>query len=300
MSQTPTDGIPDAARRFLPTLEMIREGCVPLDPSEDAPALPPGDPTTARRLAAIVIFARVVRRESRDEDTEMSLGRASYLLPEMPPPPRDFTDQSYLVRISGGREERPCTSCDLRKPGHSLCHNCGGSGWLGNDGGSCLACDQGFVICATCDGIQRAVGVRIRYVNDVHVVLHDIFIPEAFRYLPPLFSFPALLRDMLDNVVPPIELASPLFAQAKSSAYRDAVRKDPDPVFYGHRFEDALEAARASLRSMMKPKTEIVLHDVRSYAWPFLWLEHGSGERARHSAYVVRPDGVLAGYAGKE
>jgi hypothetical protein len=298
MRETPTPSELESVRRFLPTLEMICRGCVALDPSESPPELPPGEPSAARRLAAIVLFARVIRRESREEDTEMSLSRASYLLGEMPAAPKDFVEQSYLVRARGGYEERACTHCDPRKPGFTPCHNCGAA--LSIAGGmGCVACVGGFIPCATCDGIQRTVQVRVRYVNDVHVVLHDVFIPQAFRYMPPLFPVAALLRDLLENVVPPIELACPLFAQAKSSAYRDAVRKEPDPVFHGHRFEDALEAARGSLHSLVKPKSEIVLHDVRSYAWPFLWLEHGSGETKRDSVYVVRPDGVLAGFAGK-
>ncbi len=299
MSATPT-GDNESVKRFLPTLERIREGSLPLDPDGDPPELPDGEPTAQRRLAAIVIFARVIRRESREEDTEMSLARASYLLPEMPAAPRDFVEQSYLVRAGGGYEEGPCTGCDVRRPGFTSCHNCGGSAWISGQGMRCQACDNGFILCATCDGIQRTVQVRVRYVNDVHVVLHDVFVPEAFRYLPALFAFPVLLRDLLEQVVPPIELASPLFAQARSSAYRDAVRKDPEPVFHGHRFEDALGAARTALQSLAKPKSEIVLHDVRSYAWPFLWLEHRAGEAKRDSVYVVRPDGVLAGFEGKE
>ncbi|MEO7331426.1 MAG: hypothetical protein ABI193_22815 [Minicystis sp.] len=299
MSTSPTHDL-ESVKRFLPTLESIRGGCPPLDPEGDPPALPDGEPTAQRRLAAIVIFARVIRRESREEDTEMSLARASYLLPDMPPAPRDFVEQSYLVRAGGGYEERACTGCDVRRPGFTTCHGCGGSAWLEAPGMRCPSCDGGFILCSTCDGIQRTVAVKLRFVNDVHVVLHDVFIPEAFRYLPALFSFPPLLRDLLEQVVPPLELASPLFAQTKSSAYRDAVRKDPDPVFHGHRFEDALTAARTALQSLVKPKSEIVLHDVRSYAWPFLWLEHGKGEAKRDSVYVVRPDGVLVGYAGKE
>lgn len=296
MSANPT--APEHAQRFLPTLEKIREGCLPLDPASELPDLPPGEPTAQRRLAAIVLFARVIRRESREDDTEMSLARASYLLPEMPPVPTDFVEHSYLVRVGGGHEEGACTGCDVRRPGFTTCHNCGGGQGLGAPVVFCPACDNGFILCATCDGARRTVQLKVRYVNDVHVVLHDVFVPEAFRYLPALFSFPQLLREMLEQVVPPIELASPLFAQARSSAYRDAVRKDPEPVFHGHRFEDALTAARSALQGLVKPKSEIVLHDVRSYAWPFLWLEHGTGAAKRDSVYVVRPDGVLAGFGG--
>ena len=50
----------------------------------------------------------------------------------------------------------------------------------------------------------------------------------------------------------------------------------------------------------MKPKTEIVLHDVRSFAWPFLWLEYGAGKAKREVVLVVRPDMQVAGFGGQE
>src|SRR5690348_6319514 len=66
------------ASSFLPTLERARsEGYVPLDPDGDEVALLPGEPVAQRRLAALVVRARVVRREARDDLTEMSPARAA-------------------------------------------------------------------------------------------------------------------------------------------------------------------------------------------------------------------------------
>src|SRR6185503_2290300 len=120
---------------------------------------------------------------------EVSMERASYMLAEMPPAPRDFAAASYLVRLRSDAAARPCTACDIRSRGHSSCHRCGGSGWL-DPVTVCTACEGGFIVCEVCDGCGEAIGVRVRYVNDVPLWFRDTFVPEAFRYVPSLFSFP--------------------------------------------------------------------------------------------------------------
>lgn len=282
---------------YLPTLEQARAGCLPLDP-DGSFELPEGEPSAIRRLAAMVVIARVVRRETREEDTETSISRASYMLKEMPPAPRDYVEQSYLVRLRGDSAAgRPCTACDVRRPGYTICHRCGGTRQI-LPMESCTACDEGFILCATCDGTAEIINVEVRYVNDVPLFYRDTFVPEAFRYIPSMFSVPTLIRALLAGVDPPMALAVPLMGKVQGTAYRDAKRGEVDPVFHGHRFEDAIEAARRSLRGMVKPKTEIVLHDVRSFAWPFLWLEFGEGRDKQHAVLVTRPDLQLAGFAG--
>lgn len=297
---TMRDSVDDpAAAPFLPTLEMAREGTVPLDP-EGSFELPDGEPSAVRRLAALVVLARVVRRETREEETEVSINRASYMLKEMPPAPQDYIEKGYLVRLRGDSAAgKVCTGCDIRRRGYTICHLCGGTSWL-SPAERCTACDQGFILCATCDGTGEIIDVAVRYVNDVPLWFRDTFVPEAFRYVPAMFSFPTLLRALLADVSPPMALAVPLSGKVQGSAYRDARRSEADPVFHGHRFEDALETARRSLRSLVKPKTEIVLHDVRSFAWPFLWLEYGVGKAKRDVVLVVRPDMQVAGYGGQE
>ena len=143
------------------------------------------------------------------------------------------------------------------------------------------------------------VAVEVRHIDDVDLALRDVFVPEAFRYIPGLFEVPRFLRDLLEDVDPPMSLAFPLVSQPQGSAYRDAVRREAEPVFHGHRFEDAMDTARRSLRAMLKPKTEAVLFDVRSFAWPFLWVELGKGEEKQEAVLVVRPDGRLGGYVAK-
>jgi hypothetical protein len=284
---------------YLPTLAGAREGCVPLDP-EGSFELPEGEPSAVRRLAAMVVSARVVRRETRDEETEVSIARASYMLKEMPPAPREYLEQSYLIRLRGDSAAgRPCTGCDIRRRGSTICHCCGGTGRRLDPPAPCTACDEGFILCAMCDGTGEIISAEVRYVNDVPIWYRDTFIPEAFRYLPSMFSVPTLLRALLAEVDPPMALAVPLMGKMQGSAYRDAKRSEADPVFHGHRFEDAIEAARRSLRGLMKPKTEIVLHDVRSFAWPFLWVEYGTGREKREMVLVVRPDLQLAGFVGE-
>jgi hypothetical protein len=285
----------------LPTLERARsEGYVPLDLDRGEVDLLPGEPTVQRRLAALVVRARVVRREVRDDLTEMSPRRAAALLGEMPVAPTNFTSQSYLVRLQAeGGPGLACTSCDVRRVGYNACHRCGGSGWLRVDQ-RCSACLDGFILCASCDGSLVTVAVELRHVDDVALSLQDVFVPEAFRYVPGLFAVPRLLRELLEFADPPMALAFPLVARPQGSAYRDTVRREEaEPVFHGHRFEDAMDTARRALRAMLKPKTEAVLVDVRSFAWPFLWLELGQGREKQEAVLVIRPDGRLGGYVAK-
>lgn len=288
------------ASSFLPTLERARsEGYLPLDRDGDEVALLAGEPVAQRRLAVLVVRARIVRREVRDDLTEMSPRRAAALRSEIPPTPQVFASQSYVVRLQS--ESGPglaCTTCDPRRVGYNACHSCGGSG-LGVIGLACGACPDGFIVCAACDGLMVTIAVEVRRIDDVELSLREVFVPEVFRYVPGLFEVPRFLRDLLEDADPPMALAFPLVTRPQGSAYRDAVRREAEPVFHGHRFEDAMETARSSLRAMLKPKTEAVLFDVRSFAWPFLWLELGKGREKQEAVLVVRPDGRLGGYVSK-
>ncbi len=109
------------ASSFLPTLERARtEGYVPLDPDRGGAVLLAGEPVVTRRLAALVVRARVVRREVRDDLIEMSPRRAAALQGEMPPVPTAFATQSYLVRLRAeGGLGVACTSCDIRRVGYN-------------------------------------------------------------------------------------------------------------------------------------------------------------------------------------
>jgi hypothetical protein len=288
------------ASSFLPLLERARsEGYEPLDPDKGGAVLLPGEPLVQRRLAALVVRARIVRRESRDELTEMSPRRAAAMLGEIPPAPTVFASQSYVVRLQAeGGPGVACTSCDLRRLGYNACHLCGGSGAI-NVTQRCTSCLDGFTLCASCDGTLATIAVEVRHIDDVELTLRDVFVPEAFRYVPALFEVGRLLRDLLEDADPPMSLAFPLVSRPQGSAYRDAVQREAEPVFHGHRFEDAMDTARRSLRAMLKPKTEAVLFDVRSFAWPFLWLELGDEREKQEVVLVVRPDGRLGGYAAK-
>jgi hypothetical protein len=289
------------ATPFLPTLDRARsEGYVPLGSDGREVALLQGEPLIHRRLAALVVRARVVRREVREDQVEMSLERAAALRRDMPPLPKVFASQSYVVRLRRENGEgRACTSCDLRRAGYTACHLCGGSGALPPER-RCPACFNGFIVCAGCDGSRVTLAVDLRRVDDVDLALRDTFVPDAFRYVPGLFNVPRFLRELLEPVDPPMALAFPLVSRPQGSAYRDAVRREPEVVFHGHRFEDALETARLGLRAMMKPKTEAVLFDVRSFAWPFLWVELASDGTKQEAVLVVRPDGRLGGYVSSK
>jgi hypothetical protein len=285
---------------FLPTLERARsEGYVPLDPDRGGMALLPGDPIVQRRLAALVVRARIVRREVRDDLLEMSARRAATLMGEIPPLPQVFASQSYTVRLqSESGPGQVCTSCDPRRFGYTACHSCGGSGTSGL-GSACGACRDGYLVCAACEGSMAVIAVEVRRIDDVDLSLRDVFVPEAFRYIPALFEVSGLLRDLLEDADPPMALAFPVVTRPQESAYRDAVRREAEPMFHGHRFEDAMDTARRSLRAMLKPKTEAVLFDVRSFAWPFLWVELGNEREKQEAVLVVRPDGRLGGYVAK-
>ncbi|MEP7121881.1 MAG: hypothetical protein ABJE95_13255, partial [Byssovorax sp.] len=243
--------------------------------------------------------ARVVRREVRDDLTEMSPRRAAALMGEMPPAPANYMSQSYLVRLQAeGGPGVACTSCDIRRVGYTACHRCGGTGEV-SLGQRCRSCLEGFLLCPSCDGALVTIAVEVRHVDDIALSMRDVFVPEAFRYVPGLFEVPRLLRNLLEDADPPMSLAFPLVSRPQGSAYRDAVQREAEPVFHGHRFEDAMDTARRSLRAMLKPKTEAVLFDVRSFAWPFLWVELGDGREKQEAVLVVRPDRRLGGYVAK-
>lgn len=112
------------ASSFVPLLERARsEGYEPLDRDSGGAVLLPGEPLVQRRLAALVVRARIVRREVRDELPEMSTRRAAALLGEIPPVPTAFASRSYLVRLQAeGGPGVACTSCDLRRVGYTACH----------------------------------------------------------------------------------------------------------------------------------------------------------------------------------
>lgn len=279
---------------YLPSLEAARaRGCVALDPEADRFELPEGEPTAVRRLAALVVDARLIRREIQDEEASMALARASNLPTEMPPAPTEFADRTALVRVGAVGASEPCSTCDVRKRGHIACPACGH-----HEGYRCGNCDDGFLPCSACDGAGSTVRVYVRRVHDEHLAIRDTFVPETFRYIPALFPFPALLRAMLDGVDPPMCLAFPIAAPVQRSVYRGNVGPEREPEFEGHRFDDAVEKALEALRRVVKPKTEIALFDVRTFAWPFLWVEFGEAREARAVVLVARPDGQICGFEG--
>jgi hypothetical protein len=293
-SPVPADLLP-----YVPTLERARnERVIGLDPHGSSPEIPDGAPTTERRLAAMVVNARVVRREVKDEITELPQQKLAAISGQMPPLPRDFQQQSWVVRLRAeGGTGQACTNCDLNRPGYNTCHICGGNYWRPD--GSCNACDRGYTACALCEGSGRTFAAEIRRVDDEVLFLVDAFVPEVFRYTPELFRIPALMRDLLAGTSPPLGMAFPIAARMQGSAYRDAVRRDPEAIFQGYRLEDAMEKAKGALLSMMKPKTEIVLFDVRSFAWPLLWATFGKGSGRRELILVVRPDGAMGGFSAE-
>lgn len=100
----------DPAALFLPSLDRAR--AAGLD-------LPPGEPGSQRRIAALVVIGTLLRRESWDE--EMELGGQIFASLQMgdPPIPHIFIEQSFQ-RLEKVIATHPCRMCNVH-PGYSAC-----------------------------------------------------------------------------------------------------------------------------------------------------------------------------------
>lgn len=249
-------------------------------------------PVTASALAAVVVRARVIRREMWVEKAEIARASAEALPTDVPPPPTDFIARTYRVRKPEPlAAEQRCSYCDPIKIGWVACAACGRGQmpFPGGGVGPCALCESGFVPCSACEGTGRTVAIDVGVINDVELSVAQAYLPSVDRS-PAAFAWTAALRAMLEGTTPDASLEISLAPDQQTSAYRGVV-KNLEPIFHGHRYEDALVQARAELQGLSR-RGPIVYHRLATYAWPYFWLAFV--EEPRWIALVVRPDGKLA------
>jgi hypothetical protein len=253
------------------------------------------EPDAQHALAAVILVARVQRRESWDRRVEMSIRLAETAKMEMPPPPDGYVDASHTVLAARDGAPHRCGMCGLLR-GKSPCPRCSGSGvvTLGSHDSAptqlvCEPCKgSGFIVCTTCEGTGEAVGARIHYVEDRAAALRYTYVPSIPSALESELT--ALLEPVTD---PPAHLRFDAQPRVAGSAYR-GTQKVEATTFHGFRFEDAAARARVAAANV-GGKGTVVREDVRTYAWPFLWLEHKVFGGRRHVLLVVGPDGRMRG-----
>jgi hypothetical protein len=296
----------NGALSFVPTMERARSGFDDVGPISVPAELLTDENLEERRLAAILLIARVLRREAWEESVDASARLAGALPTEVPPIPEGYVEQASVIRVGPALELHPCTMCDVRRPGYQACHHCGGSGYLTGTMESCGACGpasdsragrgEGFIVCSACEGAKETVSLRVRHVTDRLVSLSDVFVPEALRYAHGLFGFDGALGTAVGELrAPPEELRFDLLATETTSAYRGAQRR-ADPTFHGHDFDDALGRARSALRGMAGRGT-VLRYEFAAFAVPFLWIRQKVLVHARSAAFFVHPGGRMCGFA---
>ena len=220
-----------------------------------------GEGEPPQRLAVILLEADLLRRDTWEQEVELSTALYERYPQEQPPPAADFRDRAYqLVDPARPTRRQRCSSCFL-SPGKTLCARCAGTG-RDPDSLPCT-CEDGYRACSTCDGSGSTVRATVRHVNDHAVRVRRTFVPEAGAPLARLLE--AALEAMGE---PPAALRFELQASLVASPYRDAAAvREPD--FHGHRFDDALPAALAAVAELAR-YASVVKQDVRAYAWPFV------------------------------
>lgn len=247
-------GDPNAA--LLPTLDAARAAASP-----EVAKLLDGEPS-AQRVAAIVLEADFLRRDTWDEEVELAPPLFERYPRDMPAPPTDFRAAGYQL-VDAGRPSRRarCGNCFL-SPGTVMCARCFGQPRM--DEGPCSYCNGDEVTCSLCEGTGETVRATIRHVNDRPIAVRRTLLP----------ALPAAVRACVEAVVaevhaPPEAHRFALQANVVESAYRgaSAVRA---PEFGGHVFGDALAAAIDVVAELDRTTTHVVRRDVRAYAWPLL------------------------------
>ncbi len=244
---------------FLPSLPAAREAGLDL---------PPGDPAEQHRLAALIVSVRLVRREATDNEIESAEPATSLgLLATAPPAPADFVAQSYTSLLED-LGFRPCSACRRQASSPSWC---------------------------LCKGRGTVHRLRVRQWSDTPIFHHETYVPSQLAFVPEMFSFEGHLERTLAGAAPPECLrCHDLRSQRGGSAYRGGGREQR-PDFHGHDFGDGLDKATAAVNNVLKGT--LVLHDIRAYAWPFLWLRWTMPE-PREIALYARADGGLRAYVG--
>lgn len=117
-------------------------------------------------------------------------------------------------------------------------------------------------------------------------------------YVPSLpLSLETAVAEILDIATdPPACLRFDPAPRRVDSAYRGSLRAQ-DPTFHGCDFGDALARARTAAAGLVG-EGEVIRQEIRTYAWPILWLRYRVLGVTRDAALVVAPDRSLRALLG--
>jgi hypothetical protein len=288
-----------AAETFLPSVERARtEGLVArakLWLLPIATDLLGRTPTEQHAVAAVVLRARVERRNVEQRVIQLPTDEVLSLPANPKPAPKGFVTERHRYLIERDPGPSDCEVCEL-KPGQMPCVVCGGTGVIhttdaqGNQvTRSCYSCKAGFVTCTTCAGSGTAVHCTVGVVDDHEASLDYTYVPAMTLDLE--LAVGALLDA---EVQPPDCLKVGFELKTARSAYRGAT-KQVEAKHLGHHYGTPLDSARSAVRGLGLPG-EFVGHDIQVFAWPILWLRYG-GIGGRHDvALVVDPNGKLQAF----
>ena len=253
--------------------------------------LPDESPREEHRLAALLVVASLLRRDSWEEEIELPGEEAARIPSGVAPIPDSVTDH-YDRRAAGAIQMQRCTAC-VAKPGFRVCRICEGRGqwsWV-----SC-SCKSGYVECPTCRGTAVSHRLRIRYYHDRAAFLRETYLPTVMRSIPSLFSFERTFEERSECEMDPPEClrCHDLTTRKMSTAYRGGGDREVMPEFHGHQFGDTIERAIAGLTAAGVGKTA-VRADIRAYAWPLLWLRYDGG---REKVLFVDRSGEIQPFEG--
>ncbi len=246
------------------------------------------DPIEVRRVAAIIVSARVLRRRRLAYQQEVPAAEAARAPEAIPKPIIDLNHESrqrVITDVVAGPER--CTRC---VNGQVSCLVCLGRGYVDVSQSSyeaaatrpCRACAQrGTQTCSHCGGSTETMRVRCVDVIDEVVRLDYPYVPTMS------FALEEKVRTALEEELGTERavascLRVDLSSQRHGGPYREAKR---EPTFRGFVYADALGKARAALAQLRGE--EPLAEEILIHARPISWLRYEAWGVTREVALFV-------------
>lgn len=270
--------------RFVPDLARARESGIALEVGgifglfdRDLVA----DERAWSKLAAVRVHARVQSRGV----TELRAAIPLRLAEEARAIPEARLGLEGRTRIPNGPGAiEACSGCTYR-PGHELCHACGGTGLAeirmptGTIRGPCRACaGRSHVACSRCEGHARVwVGPALE-VTDRYGELRHVYAPEVSLALQ------EAIAAVVEAQPPPAALAVPLEPRVVDP-YRGTLAGH---AIAAHAYDAVMPTVRAAIGGLAG-ELEVAASEVALHAWPFLFARAARVE----AALIVDHGGAL-------
>ncbi|MBW2453893.1 MAG: hypothetical protein JRI68_05265 [Deltaproteobacteria bacterium] len=239
--------------------------------AKHAGVLPPHeDPAEVRPLCALVVLARVLERKQWREEKMIRWQWAKRMARGAPPIP-DRPTSRVVTRLEDTYETIPCVKCHIKR--------------------------KRVKTPVTCTGCY--VRARILHTADTTTAMFETYLPKQITARSAMFGFESMLERRItpSHKLPPDVLeCHDLKPRSSGGAYR-AARTKKRPEFHGHDFGSTIQLATKALEKFFLGK-EVTRHDVRAWAWPFLWLRYGSPGESVERALFVDPQGKLDVFVG--